>query len=66
LTPEEVRALITQGEGQRLEFKRSLALWKSYSTGLAELETGTRAAVAMAKVEGDDDGRGVAAAHRGG
>jgi len=42
LTPEEVQALIAQGEGQRLELKRSLA----------ELETGTRAAAAMANTDG--------------
>jgi ATP-dependent DNA helicase RecG len=42
LTPEEVRALISHGEGQRLEFKRSLA----------ELETGVRAAAAMANTDG--------------
>jgi len=42
LTPEEVRALIAQGEGQRLELKRSLA----------ELEAGTRAAAAMANTDG--------------
>lgn len=42
MTPEEVQALITQGEGQRLEFKRSLA----------ELETGARAAAAMANTDG--------------
>jgi len=42
LTPEEVRILIAQGEGQRLEFKRSLA----------ELETGARAAGAMANTDG--------------
>lgn len=42
MTPEEVRALIAQGEGQQLELKRSLA----------ELETGTRAAAAMANTDG--------------
>jgi len=42
LTPEEIRALIRRGEGQRLEFKRSLA----------ELETGTRAVAAMANTDG--------------
>lgn len=42
MTPEEVRALISHGEGQRLEFKRSLA----------ELETGVRAAAAMANTDG--------------
>lgn len=42
MTPDEVRTLISQGEGQRLEFKRSLA----------ELETGARAAAAMANTEG--------------
>jgi ATP-dependent DNA helicase RecG len=42
LTPEEVRALISHGEGQRLEFKRSLA----------ELETGVRAAAAMTNADG--------------
>ena len=42
MTPEEVRILISQGEGQRLELKRSLA----------ELETGTRAAAAMANTDG--------------
>ena len=42
MTPEEVRALISQGEGQRLELKRSLA----------ELETGARAAAAMANTDG--------------
>jgi ATP-dependent DNA helicase RecG len=42
LTPEEVRTLISQGEGQRLELKRSLA----------ELETGVRAAAAMANTDG--------------
>ncbi|MCG2769796.1 MAG: helix-turn-helix domain-containing protein [Anaerolineae bacterium] len=42
MTPEEIRALISHGEGQRLEFKRSLA----------ELETGVRAAAAMANVDG--------------
>ncbi len=40
--PGEVRTLINQGEGQRLEFKRSLA----------ELEAGTRAAAAMANTNG--------------
>jgi len=42
LTPEEVRTLINQGEGQRLELKRSLA----------ELKTGVRAAAAMANTDG--------------
>nr|HID13292.1 hypothetical protein [Anaerolineae bacterium] len=42
MTPEEVLALIAQGEGQRVEFKRSLA----------ELETGARAAAAMANTDG--------------
>jgi len=42
LIPEEVRDLILQGEGQRLELKRSLA----------ELNTGTRAAAAMANTDG--------------
>jgi len=42
LTPEEIRTLISQGEGQRLELKRSLA----------ELETGVRAAAAMANTDG--------------
>jgi len=42
LTPEEVRTLISQGEGQRLELKRSLA----------ELGMGTRAAAAMANTDG--------------
>jgi len=42
LTPEEVRALISHGEGQRLEFKRSLA----------ELEAGVRAAAAMTNADG--------------
>jgi len=42
LTPEEVRALIAQGEGQKVEFKRSLA----------ELETGARAVAAMANTDG--------------
>jgi ATP-dependent DNA helicase RecG len=42
VTPEEVRALIAQGEGQQLEFKRSTA----------ELETGVRAAAAMANTDG--------------
>jgi len=40
--PEEIRTLISQGEGQRLELKRSLA----------ELETGARAAAAMANTDG--------------
>ena len=42
MTPEEIRALIHRGEGQRLEFKRSLA----------ELETGVRAAAAMTNADG--------------
>lgn len=42
MTPEEIRSLITRGEGQQLEFKRSLA----------ELETGTRAVAAMANTDG--------------
>ena len=42
MTPEEVRTLISQGEGQRLELKRSLA----------ELETGVRSAGAMANTDG--------------
>jgi ATP-dependent DNA helicase RecG len=42
LRPKEVQALITQGEGQRLELKRSLA----------ELGTGVRAAAAMANTDG--------------
>jgi ATP-dependent DNA helicase RecG len=42
LIPEEIRTLISQGEGQRLELKRSLA----------ELETGVRAAAAMANTDG--------------
>ena len=42
MTPEEIRALISHGEGQRLEFKRSLA----------ELETGTRAVAAMTNADG--------------
>lgn len=42
MTPEEIRTLINQGEGERLELKRSLA----------ELETGTRAAGAMANTDG--------------
>ena len=42
MTPEEIRALIRCGEGQRLEFKRSLA----------ELETGVRATAAMANMDG--------------
>ena len=42
MTPEEIRTLISQGEGQRLELKRSLA----------ELETGARAAAAMANTDG--------------
>lgn len=42
MTPEEIRTLISQGEGQRLELKRSLA----------ELETGVRAAAAMANTDG--------------
>jgi len=42
LTPEEVRALIAQGEGQKLEFKRSLA----------ELERGVRTVAAFANTEG--------------
>jgi len=42
LTEEETLALIAQGEGQRVEFKRSLA----------ELETGARAAAAMANTDG--------------
>ena len=42
MTPEEIRTLINQGEGQGLELKRSLA----------ELETGTRAAGAMANTDG--------------
>jgi len=42
MTPEELQILIAQGEGQRLEFKRSLA----------ELETGARALAAMANSDG--------------
>jgi ATP-dependent DNA helicase RecG len=42
LTPEEVRTLISQGEGQRLELKRSLA----------ELERGVRTVAAFANTEG--------------
>ena len=42
MTPEEVRTLISQGEGQWLELKRSLA----------ELKTGARAAAAMANTDG--------------
>jgi ATP-dependent DNA helicase RecG len=42
LTPEEIRTLISRGEGQSLELKRSLA----------ELETGVRAAAAMANTDG--------------
>ncbi len=42
MTPEEVRDLISHGEGQQLEFKRSLA----------ELETGVRAAAAMTNADG--------------
>ena len=42
MTPEEVRALIAQGEGQKLEFKRSLA----------ELERGVRTVAAFANTEG--------------
>ena len=42
MTPEEIRTLISQGEGQQLELKRSLA----------ELETGVRAAAAMANTDG--------------
>ena len=42
MTPEEVRTLITQGEGQRLELKRSLA----------ELERGVRTVAAFANTEG--------------
>ena len=42
MTPEEIRDLVRRGEGQRLEFKRSLA----------ELETGVRAAAAMANTDG--------------
>ncbi len=42
MTPEEIRALIARGEGQQLEFKRSTA----------ELETGVRAAAAMANTDG--------------
>jgi len=42
LTPEEVRTLISQGEGQRLELKRSLA----------EMERGVRAVAAFANTEG--------------
>lgn len=42
MTPEEIRTLISQGEGQWLELKRSLA----------ELETGVRAAAAMANTDG--------------
>lgn len=42
LTPESLQALIAQGEGQRLEFKRSLA----------ELETGVRSVAAMANTDG--------------
>ena len=42
MTPEEIRTLISQGEGQRLELKRSLA----------ELETGARSVAAMANTDG--------------
>lgn len=42
LTPETLQDLIAQGEGQRLEFKRSLA----------ELETGARAVAALANADG--------------
>jgi ATP-dependent DNA helicase RecG len=42
MTPEEVQSLIAQGEGQRLEFKRSLA----------ELERGVRTVAAFANTEG--------------
>lgn len=42
MTPEDLQILIAQGEGQRLEFKRSLA----------ELETGARAVAAMANSDG--------------
>jgi ATP-dependent DNA helicase RecG len=42
LTPEEVRTLISQGEGQRLELKRSLA----------ELERGVQTAATFANTEG--------------
>jgi ATP-dependent DNA helicase RecG len=42
MNAEEIQVLITQGEGQRVEFKRSLA----------ELEAGIRAAVAMANTDG--------------
>ncbi len=42
MTPEEVRTLISQGEGQRLELKRSLA----------EMERGVRAVAAFANTEG--------------
>lgn len=42
MTPEEVRTLISQDEGQSLEFKRSLA----------ELETGVRTVAAFANTEG--------------
>jgi ATP-dependent DNA helicase RecG len=42
LTPEEFEQLISQGEGQRLELKRSLA----------ELETGVRTVAAFANTEG--------------
>ena len=42
MRPEKIRTLISQGEGQRLELKRSLA----------ELKTGARAAAAMANTDG--------------
>ncbi len=42
MTLKEIRALISHGEGQRLEFKRSLA----------ELERGVRAVAAFANTGG--------------
>ena len=42
MTTEEILALIAQGEGQGIEFKRSLA----------ELETGVRTVAAMANTDG--------------
>ena len=42
LIPENLQDLLAQGEGQRLEFKRSLA----------ELETGARSVTAMANADG--------------
>ncbi|MFZ1708634.1 MAG: ATP-binding protein, partial [Anaerolineae bacterium] len=42
LIPENLHDLIAQGEGQRVEFKRSLA----------ELETGARSVTAMANADG--------------